>query len=53
MHRGHDHDHESGGSLGQLAIPGVGHNHVNSGGGRHNGKCCMTIPNPAATHAAR
>lgn len=30
MHRGHDHDHESGGS--QLAITGVGHNHVNFGG---------------------
>jgi len=31
MHRGHDHDHESGGSLAQLAIPGVGHNHVHLG----------------------
>jgi hypothetical protein len=29
MHRGHDHDHESGGSPSQPAIAGVGHNHVN------------------------
>jgi hypothetical protein len=30
IHRGHDHDHESGGSLSQPAIPGVGHNQVNT-----------------------
>ena len=30
MHRGHDHDHESGGSAPQPAIARVGHNQVNT-----------------------
>jgi hypothetical protein len=30
MHRGHDHDHDAGGSASQPAIAGVGHNHVNT-----------------------
>jgi hypothetical protein len=30
MHRGHDHDHESGGSPSQPAIAAVGHNQVNT-----------------------
>ena len=30
MHRGYDHDHQSGGSSSQPAIAGVGHNRVNT-----------------------
>src|SRR5215470_4191396 len=30
MHRGHDHDHDTGGGASRPAIAGVGHNHVNT-----------------------